>query len=576
MRQEIFAAARGDGATLDDRKIRVSGRKELEYALIGTGFPFRAKQHFPAYQAMFNEFFQSAADVRRAGSAALDLAYVAAGRLDGFWEIGLAPWDMAAGALLIREAGGLIGDFSGNDRYLETGNIVGGTDGTVSITASAIPGDALDLSVTDADLDTDPGVAETVSVTVTSSNGETETVTLTETGANTGIFENTLATIFGAAAGTDNDATLNAAAGDTVTVSFDDTLTSTGGTATVTDNGTIVGGVNGVVTITANAIPGDALDLSVTDADLDTDPGVAETVDVTVTSSNGETETVTLTETGANTGIFENTLATTFGATAGTDNDGTLNAAAGDTVTLSYDDALTSTGGTATVTDSDAVGGGTSGTVDITDASIPGDTLTITVTDADLDTNPAAADSVDVTVTNEDTLESETITLTETGSNTGIFTGTVDTQFGTASEGNLTNGLFNTQAGDTVTASYDDDLTITGGTATVTDFNVATDAGALSFDGGDGGSPTTTYLATTLTGLSAGTYSLSEDDVDGYSEGTWSCTNGDGGAFDSGSVTLGNGDSVTCEITNDDDAAALKLVKIVDNDLGAVDHSLTV
>ena len=124
LKQELFTASRGDGATLNNRRIRVSKQLNTRGALLGTGFPFRAKQHFPAYQAMFAGFFEAAADVRRAGSAALDLAYVAAGRLDGFWEIGLAPWDMAAGALLIREAGGLVGDFSGEDRYLETGNIV--------------------------------------------------------------------------------------------------------------------------------------------------------------------------------------------------------------------------------------------------------------------------------------------------------------------------------------------------------------------------------------------------------------------------------------------------------------------
>lgn len=124
MKQELFAASKGDGATLNNRRIRVNKPASTEGALLGTGFPFRSKQHFPAYQGMFNTFFESATDIRRAGSAALDLAYVAAGRLDGFWEIGLQPWDMAAGALIIREAGGLIGDFSGNDGYLETGNIV--------------------------------------------------------------------------------------------------------------------------------------------------------------------------------------------------------------------------------------------------------------------------------------------------------------------------------------------------------------------------------------------------------------------------------------------------------------------
>lgn len=126
MKQELFSASKGAGATLNNRRIRVTRPVSIKGALLGTGFPFRDKQHLPAFQSMFADFFGQAGDIRRAGSAALDLAYVAAGRLDGFWEIGLKPWDMAAGALIIREAGGLVGDFAGNDKYLDTGNIVAG------------------------------------------------------------------------------------------------------------------------------------------------------------------------------------------------------------------------------------------------------------------------------------------------------------------------------------------------------------------------------------------------------------------------------------------------------------------
>ncbi|MBC8210279.1 MAG: inositol-1-monophosphatase [Gammaproteobacteria bacterium] len=126
MKQELFTASKGAGATLNNRRIRVTRPVSIQGALLGTGFPFRAKQHLPAFQSMFADFFMQAGDIRRAGSAALDLAYVAAGRLDAYWEIGLKPWDMAAGALIIREAGGLVGDFSGNENYLETGNIVAG------------------------------------------------------------------------------------------------------------------------------------------------------------------------------------------------------------------------------------------------------------------------------------------------------------------------------------------------------------------------------------------------------------------------------------------------------------------
>jgi len=125
-RNELFTATRGRGAYLNDRRLRVSKRIRLTGALIGTGFPFRELKHLDAYMDMFSDIVKNTAGVRRAGAASLDLAYVAAGRLDGFWEIGLSPWDIAAGNLLIQEAGGLIGDFEGNDGYLKSGNVVGG------------------------------------------------------------------------------------------------------------------------------------------------------------------------------------------------------------------------------------------------------------------------------------------------------------------------------------------------------------------------------------------------------------------------------------------------------------------
>jgi myo-inositol-1(or 4)-monophosphatase len=128
MRQELFAASRGNGATLDDRKIRVSGRKELEYALIGTGFPFRnADMEMGPYLAMLGKIVRNTSGVRRPGAAALDLCYVAAGRLDGFWETNLKPWDLAAGALIIREAGGIVSGLDGSENYLDAGHILCGT-----------------------------------------------------------------------------------------------------------------------------------------------------------------------------------------------------------------------------------------------------------------------------------------------------------------------------------------------------------------------------------------------------------------------------------------------------------------
>lgn len=126
-KNDLYTATRGAGAFLNDRRIRVSRTVQLKDSLIGTGFPFRDFSHVDAYLGMFKDIIQKTHGVRRPGSAALDLAYVAAGRLDGFWEIGLSPWDLAAGALLVTEAGGLVGDFEGNEGYLQSGNIVAAT-----------------------------------------------------------------------------------------------------------------------------------------------------------------------------------------------------------------------------------------------------------------------------------------------------------------------------------------------------------------------------------------------------------------------------------------------------------------
>ncbi|WP_120993828.1 inositol-phosphate phosphatase [Stutzerimonas urumqiensis] len=128
IRQEEFTASRGRGAALNGRRMRVSARKSLEGALLGTGFPFRDGQlnNLDNYLNMFRSLVGQTAGIRRAGAASLDLAYVAAGRYDAFWEFGLSEWDMAAGALLIQEAGGLISDFTGGHEFLEKGQIVAG------------------------------------------------------------------------------------------------------------------------------------------------------------------------------------------------------------------------------------------------------------------------------------------------------------------------------------------------------------------------------------------------------------------------------------------------------------------
>jgi len=125
LRNELFWAEKGSGAYLNCSSIEVS-KVNMNESLITTGFPFRSKEMIDPYLAIFRNLFLKVSDLRRAGSAALDLAYLACGRCDGFFELGLSPWDIAAGSLLIKEAGGIVTDFGGGDGYIWTGNIVAG------------------------------------------------------------------------------------------------------------------------------------------------------------------------------------------------------------------------------------------------------------------------------------------------------------------------------------------------------------------------------------------------------------------------------------------------------------------
>jgi myo-inositol-1(or 4)-monophosphatase len=129
LRDLFFTAARGSGAFRNGAPMHISSQEKLEGAFIATGFPFRAQEYVAPYVAIFTDVIRTAKGVRRAGSAALDLAYTAAGIFDGFFEMHLAPWDVAAGALLVTEAGGVVTDFSGGQRWLGRGNIVGASAG---------------------------------------------------------------------------------------------------------------------------------------------------------------------------------------------------------------------------------------------------------------------------------------------------------------------------------------------------------------------------------------------------------------------------------------------------------------
>ncbi|MBF7074804.1 inositol-1-monophosphatase [Glaciecola sp. MH2013] len=127
LRGELFTAGRGQGAQLNGHRIRASQAKELGSTVLATAFPFKAKDTLDTYMKSFTEIFSQSGDIRRGGSAALDLAYVAAGRFDGYWERGIKPWDIAAGELLVRESGGLVTDFAGGNDPMLSGEIVAGS-----------------------------------------------------------------------------------------------------------------------------------------------------------------------------------------------------------------------------------------------------------------------------------------------------------------------------------------------------------------------------------------------------------------------------------------------------------------
>lgn len=126
IKDELFVANAGTGALLNEHRIRVSNNANLERCILATGFPFRYRSKIEPYCDLFKDMLSQCADVRRAGAASLDLAYLAAGRVDGFWEYGLKPWDTAAGAVLVREAGGVVSDFKGRQNWLEGGSILAG------------------------------------------------------------------------------------------------------------------------------------------------------------------------------------------------------------------------------------------------------------------------------------------------------------------------------------------------------------------------------------------------------------------------------------------------------------------
>jgi hypothetical protein len=371
-----------------------------------------------------------------------------------------------SGDLLNTQYNDAVTNTGGSATITATTIATGGSTGTITATASIMPGQAISLTLVDADLNTNAGAANTVSITLTSSNGESESITLTETGPNTGAFTASVPTTFGGAAGANNNGTFNAQAGDTITATYNDALTGAGGAATVTASASVSGGSSGTLSATPALLPGQAVTFTLADTDLNTNAGAVDSLSLAVANpSTGETETLTFLETGANTGIFTATVNTVFGATAGANNDGVFNVQAAHIITGMYNDALTAAGGTASVSASATITGGRTGTAAATAQINPGQSMSAVIEDADLNSSPAAVNTISMTLTNATTGETETLTFTETGPDTGRFAAVINTQYGAAAGAN-NDGIFVVRNGQTISFTYTDTLTATGGTGT--------------------------------------------------------------------------------------------------------------
>lgn len=370
--------------------------------------------------------------------------------------------------------------------------VLGGTTAALSADSLIYPADSILITVTDADLNLSATVIESYTIRDSSINtNEVETFTVTETGVNTGIFTKWMQTIFGLTAGTNNDGVFNVKAGDTLRVTYIDSLRLNGSDSTLRAQTRVRGGVTATVSSSTPINPWDSLLITVTDADLNRSASIAESYTVRDTNIvTGEVETFTVTETGVNTGIFTKWIRTVFGVTAGTNNDGIYNVKAGDTLRVTYRDTLMTNGGSQWISAVTVVLGGVTATIGSNPAVIAAnDTSLFTLTDNDLNSNAATIQSYVLSLYSR-TGETETKTFTETGVNTGIFTALVPTIYG-STPGPNANGIFTVQPGDTITVLYHDSLRVLGDTATINAiFRIGTvtfSASSKSYVDGNGG-----------------------------------------------------------------------------------------
>jgi uncharacterized repeat protein (TIGR01451 family) len=359
-------------------------------------------------------------------------------------------------------------DSAGNTNQVRTWNTVvrAGNNATLTGTATILPGSTVSYTLTDNDLNRNSSVVETYTLKDTNKvTNEVENILFTETGANTGIFTGTIATAFGTSAGTNNNGSFNVQAGDSLVISYYDTVTSTGapgGWIRFTTH--VLGGATATLSATSSIHPGDSIYVTVTDNDLNKNTSVAESYSVLDSNTvTHEIETITVTETGVNTGIFTGRVSTRYGVVTGSNNDGFFYTQAGDVIRVTYKDTMQANGGPgSTLTANTNVLGGHPGSLTVSPTLIfPGDSVQVTVTDADLNKNTSAIESYTVRDSNITTHEWENITVTETGINTGIFTAWVHTQFGLTA-GTNNDGVFNGKTGDSLVVTYVDTITTNG------------------------------------------------------------------------------------------------------------------
>ncbi|HOO56313.1 MAG TPA: hypothetical protein PLN69_05795 [bacterium] len=338
--------------------------------------------------------------------------------------------------------------------------------------AQAEPGDTLYIRIDDPDVNLATDTIEVISASVSAPTGETETVTLTETGADTGVFTALLPTEEGAVAGPDNDGKLVVKDTDTILASYVDPAGADGVPVTVTDTLAIITappGYSGSIASTASILPGDTVTITVSDPDLNTDPAIIESVVINAVNQNtGEAESVTCFETAVDSGVFTGTFNTTLGAAADTDNNGTMNVVSGNIIVSTYNEAADMNGNPAVLTANTDVTGGVTGILTASPSVSPGEPVVITLNDADLNTNPSSIQTINITSTNISTGETETVTLTESSSNSASFTVSFPTAYNTAA-GTNNDGIYWVLNGQTITFTYNDALNSEGGTQSVSD-----------------------------------------------------------------------------------------------------------